>query len=218
MNQKLILTFTFLLLIFCTNISLCQFKNFGIKAGLNLSSAKIDYHAFNIEQPKNKIGYTAGIFYDYPLGKNFIISGEAAFSNRGYKSEIIITDEFGNELGRENITYNLNYIDFSVLPKYIFRNKTLSPYFSAGPVIAFKTGYKVHVPGINEDITDGLLDTLNKTTFGVKGGVGMEINKIIPQTLIAEIRYYTDIKNSFSNDFVTFKRNTMWELNLGIKF
>ena len=211
----------FIVLLFA-NISFSQFKNFGIKAGLNLSGARIDY-IFNIAQPINKIGFNAGLFYDFLNLHNFIISSEAGFSSRGYKDKIIVTDEFGNELDRFNITNSLNYIDISVLGKYIFTNKSVSPYISLGPVLAFYTGYSVSVPKDKGQFiiaaeNNALLDTLDKTTFGIKGGIGIEIKKIVPQTLIAEVRYYMDLKNSFSNNFVTFKRNMMWELNLGIKF
>jgi len=204
-----------------TNESYTQFKNFGIKGGVNLSSAKIDYSTLNIDQPKNKIGFNAGLFYDFLNFNEFIISGEAGFSNRGYEVEIVYVDEFGNVTDIYDASINLNYIDLSLSGKYILRKNSVSPYLTFGPVFAFYTGNSVSAPKARnslEEFFKPFLDTLDKTTFGIKGGIGMEINKVIPQTLIAEIRYYMDLKESFDNGLVTFKRNTMWEFNFGIKF
>lgn len=211
----------FLIVLLFANISFSQFKNFGIKAGLNLSGAKIDYSTLTIDQPKNKIGFNAGLFYDFLNFNDFIISGEAVFSNRGYKVEIIYTNEFGIVSDMFNATINLNYIDLSLSGKYIIRKKSVSPYLTIGPVFSFYTGNSVTAPRSEnslEEFFKPFLDKLDKTTFGIKGGVGIEINKVIPQTLITEVRYYVDLKESFNNGFVTFKRNMMWELNLGIKF
>lgn len=199
-----------------TNNSYSQFKNFGIKGGLNISGAKLVIPSLNVRQPKDKIGFNVGLFYDFLNFNNLIVSGEAGFSSRGYKD--IVTDEFGNDFFYN--TNSLNYIDISVIGKLIVRSKQINPYLSIGPVLAFYTGYSISAGRENVTLPEknDLLENLDKITYGIKIGIGIEINKIIPQTLIAEARYYTDLKESVDNGFLTFKTNKMWEFNLGVKF
>ncbi len=60
MNRKNVSVLVcFMSLLLFTNNCYSQFKNIGFKAGVNLSSAKIDFSTLNIVQPKNKMGKEA---------------------------------------------------------------------------------------------------------------------------------------------------------------
>lgn len=212
------------LMLLLSNVSYSQIKNFGIKGGLNLSNAELDYSIFNY-QPDIKTGFNIYLTYDFFNFKNVIISGEAGYSQKGYNDNLIVTDEFGNELGSYSIYNRLNYIDINAIAEFILRNKSVSPYFSLGPVLSFYTGYNTsssYAPYDSilnlSDYENPLLEKLKTSVIGLTAGAGIEINKVIPQTIITEVRYNFDLTNSFNNGFLNYQRNYLWQFNLGVKF
>ncbi|MBK8550442.1 MAG: hypothetical protein IPL53_05005 [Ignavibacteria bacterium] len=59
---------------------------------------------------------------------------------------------------------------------------------------------------------------LKNAVIGLITGAGMEINKVIPQTILAEVRYNFDLTNSYNDKGLDYQRNYLWQFNLGIKF
>jgi hypothetical protein len=125
--------------LFFVNYSFCQLKNFGIKGGLNLSNVNFDNPTLD-DYAKNYSGFNVDIFYDFLNFKNVSLSAEAGYSQKGYKFELINIDINGNTTGSENISYNLNYIETSVLGKFFLNTKYVNPYLSIGAVLGFYTG------------------------------------------------------------------------------
>ena len=221
MKAKALLIFTALSIIFLNDISFCQLSNFGIKGGLNLSNAELDYTGFNF-QPDNKTGFNVYLTYDFFNFKNVVISGEAGYSQKGYNDEIIVTNEFGEVYGSYTFYNRLNYIDINAIAEFILRYKSVSPYFSFGPVLSFYTGYNLSASGkydsLYQNYENSLFEKLKTSVIGLTAGAGVEINKVIPQTIITEVRYNFDLTNSFNNGFLNYKRNYLWQFNLGVKF
>lgn len=216
--------FIFIILPFLliSNNSYSQLKYFGIKGGLNLSNAELDYTGFNY-QHDNKTGFNAYLTYDLFRFNNLNLSGEAGYSQKGFDDELILTDEFGNEYGRATLYYRLNYIEINAIAEFIFRCKSVSPYFSVGPVLSFYTGYNSgssddRIDSLIQSYEDPLFENLKTSVIGIVAGAGAEINKVIPQTIIAEVRYNFDLTNSFNNGFLNYQRNYLWQFNLGVKF
>ena len=218
-NTRFILS-AFIVLFF-SNISYSQLSNFGIKGGLNLSNAELDYTGFNY-QPDNKTGFNVYLTYDFFNFKNVVISGEAGYSQKGYNDEIIVTNEFGEVQGSYTFYNRLNYIDINAIAEFILRYKSVSPYFSFGPVLSFYTGYNLSASGkydsLYQNYENRLFEKLKTSVIGLTAGAGIEINKVIPQTIITEVRYNFDLTNSFNNGFLNYKRNYLWQFNLGVKF
>lgn len=221
-KEKFVLAVSLLVLFTFTNDSFCQLKNLGIKGGLNVSDATIGHTFYTPDANEPRTGFNVSLFYDFLNFKNLSVSSEASYSQRGFKNEFIVTNEFGEETGSGTINNLLNYIDFSAIAKLIIRNNSVSPYASAGPVVAFNTGYSTKISGDNvasvSSIENELFEEMKKTSLGIKAGVGAEFNRIIPQTIILEGRFYTDLTNIYKSEFLEFKRNQVWEVNLGIKF
>ena len=219
MNSKSLLFISVLLLL--SNVSFSQLKNFGIKGGLNLSNAELDYTEFKIQRD-NKAGFNIYLIYDFLSLNNVVISGEAGYSQKGFTLPVIITNEFGEETGSFNINNRLNYIDINAVAEFILRNSSVSPYFSIGPVLSFYTGYKVSASdgkdSLYQNYEDPLFEKLKSPVLGLITGAGVEINKVIPQTIITEVRYNFDLTNSFNNGFLNYQRNYLWQFNLGVKF
>ena len=132
-NQFILSAF---IVLFFSNISYSQLSNFGIKGGLNLSNAELDYTGFNY-QPDNKTGFNVYLTYDFFNFKNVVISGEAGYSQKGYNDEIIVTNEFGEVGGSYSFYNRLNYIDINAIAAFLLRYKSVSTYYSFGPVLSY---------------------------------------------------------------------------------
>jgi hypothetical protein len=194
-----------------TGFSHSQLKNFGIKGGLNLSNAELDYTELSLKR-NNKTGFNAYLFYDFLNFKNVIISGEAGYSQKGFNDEVFKTNELGEPSGSYEVYNRVDYIDINAIAQFIVRNKSLSPYFSLGPVLSIKVGSN------SEEGFDILFDQLKSPVLGLITGAGVEINNVIPQTLLTEVRFNFDLTNSFNNGFLNYQRNYVWQFNAGIKF
>jgi len=221
MKAKALLIVTALSIILLNDISFCQLSNFGVKGGLNLSNAELDYTSYNFQRDI-KTGFNIYLTYDFFNFKNVIISGEAGYSQKGYNDEIIVTNEFGEVVGSYTFYNRLNYIDINALAEFILRNKSVSPYFLFGPVLSFYTGYNLSASGkydsLYQNYENPLFEKLKTSVIGLTAGAGIEINKVIPQTIITEVRYNFDLTNSFNNGFLNYQRNYLWQFNLGVKF
>lgn len=226
MKTKTLLFISVFLLL--SNVSFSQLKNIGIKGGLNLSNADLESDLFSKIDlySDNKTGFNIYLTYDFLNFSSIMITGEAGYSQKGYNEKLTVTDEFGNELGSYIIYNRLNYIDINAIAEiFILRNKTVCPYFSLGPVVSIYTGYNSSssyapydsILNANGD-ENPLLEKLKSPVLGMISGAGVEINKVIPQTIIAEVRYNLDLTNSFNNGYLKFKRNYLWQFNLGVKF
>ena len=222
MKANKLFIITILSFLFISNYSFSQLKNFGIKGGLNLSNAELDYTGFNY-QPDNKTGFNAYLTYDFFRFNNLNLSGEAGYSQKGFNDELIFTDEFGNEYGSATLYYRLNYIEINAIADFILRCKSVSPYFSVGPVLSFYTGYNSgssdgRIDSLIQNEENPLFEKLKTSVIGMVAGAGAEINKVIPQTIITEVRFNFDLTNSFNNGFLNYQRNYLWQFNLGVKF
>jgi len=213
--------FSLMVLIF-SDRSVAQLKNIGIKGGLNLSNAELDYTKFGDVDYDSKTGFNVYLFYDFFNFKNVIISGEAGYNQKGFNQTVNASP--GGVLPDLNYTlYNrLGYFDFNAIAQFILPGNSVSPYLSLGPVLSIKTSSSSSITGIDNDTlilsgANDLFDDLKSPVLGIMGGLGIQINKVIPQTLIVEVRYNADLTNSFKNSGLNYVRNYLWQFNIGIK-
>ncbi len=225
-NSKCIFVFRailfFLMVLFFSDQSVAQLKNLGIKGGLNLSNAELDYSKFGDVNYDSKTGFNVYLFYDFFNFKNVIISGEAGYNQKGFNQTVNASP--GGVLPDLNYTlYNrLGYFDFNAIAQFILPGNSVSPYLSLGPVLSIKTSSSSSITGSDYDTlilsgANDLFDDLKSPVLGIMGGLGIQINKVIPQTLIIEVRYNADITNSFKNSGLNYVRNYLWQFNIGIK-
>ena len=213
--------FSLMVLIF-SDRSVAQLKNIGIKGGLNLSNAELDYTKFGDVDYDSKTGFNVYLFYDFFNFKNVIISGEAGYNQKGFNQTVNASP--GGVLPDLNYTlYNrLGYFDFNAIAQFILPGNSVSPYLSLGPVLSIKTSSSSSITGSDYDTlilsgANDLFDDLKSPVLGIMGGLGIQINKVIPQTLIIEVRYNADLTNSFKNSGLNYVRNYLWQFNIGIK-
>jgi len=212
----------FAVIIFTSNYAIPQFKNLGIKTGINLSNTDLKLNSSSAETI-NRTGFNITLFYSFFKFKNASISTEMGYSQKGYKNKILLTNELGETIGVEFINNKLDYFDLSLIGKVFLETTSINPYLSAGPVIGIYAGHNTSltVSGYDGIISQNneMLGNMKRTTFGIKFGAGVEIKKVISNSsIIVETRYNRDLSNSKDNDISSELKNRLIEFNLGIQF
>ena len=72
--------------------SLTFAQQFGLKAGMNVSSLSKDA---SMSDTKSKIGFNAGVFMNAPLAESFSIQPELLYSQMGNKATVTTTSTVG---------------------------------------------------------------------------------------------------------------------------
>lgn len=107
------------------------YRQFGIKAGMNISNVKTDVPSYTT---KDIIGGNLSITYDRVHFRFLTVGGEFNWVQRGFTFPIIMTDSVGTTLGLADLRNKFNY--FSVPLKlgvqfgnrvYIFGNAAFIP-------------------------------------------------------------------------------------------
>ncbi|HMQ68980.1 MAG TPA: outer membrane beta-barrel protein [Ignavibacteria bacterium] len=225
-NLKWTLVFTAILfsliVLSISENSFAQLKNLGIKGGLNLSNARLDYTNFGDAEYDSKTGFNVYLFYDFLNYKNVIISGEMGYNQKGFNQTVSTAAQGGIPAINYTLYNRLGYFDINALARFILPGSSVSPYISVGPVLSIKTSNSSSSSGSDLDTlvvnaANNLFGQLKSPVLGIIGGMGIQINKVIPQTIILEVRYNADLTNSFKNSGLNYVRNYLWQFNLGIK-
>lgn len=199
-----------------------QPKNSGAKVGINFSN--FSDPNFFIKNGEYLLGFNAYLFYDYFQVENFILGAEAGFNRKGWRIKVRTTGETGNEFGEAFINQKTNYVTVSNPIKFGIELDGIKPYLIIAPRVDFYTGYSVSTDGFSREVDsaivntpDELLENLSKTVFGINGGIGLELRRLLPKTLMLETRYQLDLTNSYESNLRSL-RNKSIEILVGIKF
>lgn len=167
-------------------------QQFGIKAGMNISSLNGD-----VENVKSKVGFSAGVFAQFPISSQFTFQPEVLYSGQGAK---------GKEDGFE-ATWSIDYIAVPLMFKYNLAEKFS---LEAGPQIGFLMSSKLKGDGESVDIKD----EMKSTDFAINLGANYDI---MPNLFIGA-RYSAGLTNIIkdSDDFKV--RNNVFSVSLGYKF
>lgn len=133
-------------------------QTFGLKGGLNISYISNYYE--EPANPKSKIGFNAGVFYNQSLNEKLKIQPELLYSSKGMKYK------YGTE-------------EFSYLSLPVFIQYSIVPnlYIEAGPEISYLLSSKDKFNG-NEDYYGETIDNMEdmkKIDFGLGLGLGYNI-------------------------------------------
>ena len=195
--------------------SLTFAQQFGIKAGMNVSSLSTDSE---LSDQASKIGFNAGVFMNAPIAENFSIQPELLYNNLGSKVTLTET-EIGGTTYRNEYARHLDYITVPVMFQY---NATPSFYLEAGPEFGFMVSardkYKSTENGTPQNVFESDLDTddFNKFNFGVGLGAGYYF---IPNVGLTA-RYvagFTDIAKDRPSGSDAVKNN-VFQVGLAYKF
>ncbi|MCJ8496771.1 PorT family protein [Chryseobacterium salipaludis] len=151
--------------------SLAFAQQFGIKAGMNVSSLSDDA---TLSDQSSKIGFNAGVFMNAPIAENFSIQPEILYNNLGSKVTLTKTD-VGNTTYRTEYARHLDYITVPVMFQY---NATPAFYLEAGPEFGLMVSAKDKLKSTENGNTTGTVtsdistDNFNTFNFGVGLGAG----------------------------------------------
>lgn len=171
-------------------VAQAQHATFGLKAGVNAASIKVD----NGEDFEAKAGFHAGGLAHIHINRHFAIQPEVMYSMQG------------GEDGDDNYKVKLNYINVPVLAQYMFSDGFR---VQAGPQIGFLTSAKVKVDDVEVDIDDDYKSV--DISFVLGGGY------LFKNGLGIDARYNIGITNiRDANDFEG--RNRVFQAGLFYQF
>ena len=135
-----------------TICSFSQSAKLGVKAGLNISSLKIE----DFDNTDSRLGLHAGLLAHIHLAPSWAVQPELVYSAEGGKVD------FG---GGSEATYKNDYVNIPVMLQYMFDNGFR---IEAGPQLGLLVSSKIEDENDNEEDADDVFKTTN-----VSLGVGL---------------------------------------------
>jgi hypothetical protein len=135
-----------------TIFSFSQSAKLGVKAGLNISSLKIE----DFDNTDSRLGLHAGLLAHIHLAPSWAVQPELVYSAEGGKVD------FG---GGSEATYKNDYVNIPVMLQYMFDNGFR---IEAGPQLGLLVSSKIEDENDNEEDADDVFKTTN-----VSLGVGL---------------------------------------------
>lgn len=158
-------------------------QEFGLRAGVNITSQEADGDGITIETD-SKTGFYVGAIAKFGLADALKLRLELNYATYGYKFEF----------ADEETTTNLNHLDIPILFEYNLRlGDALGAYVNAGPQI----GYALSGSDDDEDID---FDEYNRLDFGLAFGGGVGFGVAGDNMLYLEIRYFLGLANLNDSD------------------
>lgn len=189
--------------------SLTFAQQFGVKAGMNISSLSQEE---GLDDQGSKIGFNAGLFMNAPLAENFSIQPELIYTQYGSKYDDTVLN--GNRI---SFAKNLDYIALPVMFQY---NATPEFYLEAGPEFGLLVSAKDKAKNESDnDViyeSDNFKDRLNGFNFGVGLGAGYYFTPNIGLTA-RYVAGFTDIYKDGENSGDAVKNN-VFQVGLAYKF
>ena len=138
-----------LVIVSLTTLGASAQVNFGLKAGMNISTLRGD----GVEKANSLIGANVGAFVNIPVSTTFSFQPEVLYSMEGAKEDVFDTKIM------------LNYVNIPLMLKYT----DASGFFGElGPQIGFLTSAKSKINGNTADVKD----LFKSTNFSLGIGAG----------------------------------------------
>ena len=200
--KKLVLT----LAVAASSLTFAQ--QFGVKAGMNVSSLSEDA---DLSDQKSKIGFNAGVFMNLPLGASFSIQPELLYTQYGSKSNYEL-------LG---VKYSAStHLDYIALPVMVQYNVLPQFYLEAGPELGLSVSAKNKVKNETTNTTLAESDNYKDDINGLNVGIGLGAGYYFTENIGVTARYVagvTDyVKNRPSNSDKV--QNNVFQVGLAYKF
>ena len=197
--------------------SLTFAQQFGLKAGMNVSSLSKDA---SMSDTKSKIGFNAGVFMNAPLAESFSIQPELLYSQMGNKSTITTSSTIGANTITTKTTGSTD-LDYVTLPVMFQYKATPNFYLEAGPEFGFLVNSKVKSDNeFTEAIGNEIYkkDNMNSFNFGLGLGAGYYFTPNIGITA-RYVAGFTDVTKENSDVTTNAKnRNNTFQAGLAFKF
>ncbi|NDW19324.1 PorT family protein [Dysgonomonas sp. 216] len=152
------------LLLFCLNINLLAQTpiRFGVKAGLNMSTAFVE----DASESKFRLGYKVGATAEYSFNRNFMIQSGLFFSVKGSKLEDLNVNDYVGGTPDFTHTFNQLYLELPLYGSYkLHVRDNLNVVLGAGPYIGYGIGGKTKQKLNNGTWSNGVTQ-IEWDTFG----------------------------------------------------
>ncbi len=204
--------------------SLTFAQQFGLKAGMNVSSLSDDA---TMDDNKSKIGFNAGVFMNAPLAESFSIQPELLYSQMGNKAITTTTSTVGGSSITTKTTGSTD-LDYVTVPVMFQYKATPSFYLEAGPEFGLMVSGKAKgdrttttttgtaTTTSTSSVSEDIKDNLNTFNFGVGIGAGYYFTPNVGLTA-RYVAGVTDIAKDrpSGSDAV---RNNLFQVGLAYKF
>ncbi|WP_123776025.1 outer membrane beta-barrel protein [Brumimicrobium aurantiacum] len=159
--------FTILVLLFALPV-LGQNHHVGLKGGVNWTNVRAKN---SFENTKYKIGYTAGLSYQYQLKNNYHFGLDFIYAQKGFDDIIVFTDDFGNSTGTKYTSeFDYNYFSIPLKAGFSVGNK-LSSFMNIGIVPSWLTSAVYRSPANKSSWEGVVLDVTDEVTKFDLGGL-----------------------------------------------
>ena len=216
-------TIVVLVLIFLfSSISNSQiYKGFGVKLGTSIAR-QTDAPYFTVPSLKIKFGFSAGIFKEIHLIDKLNLVTGINYVQKGALMEFINTNELGQDLGKDYIHRNVNFVNLEVLGKFNLNTGIYYPYILAGLRMDVLASSNNTLNGSELDYNVYGSPINNNKTFGGIIGLGFEYKPSKLFTLLLEGTYNPDFtylgEHIDSEGFPAYLKSNSFDIRTGIKF
>jgi opacity protein-like surface antigen len=136
----------------------------GAKGGFSISDLYWDPNP-GIEM-NNEAGFAAGLFIEYRLFKNFSVSLEPQYVEKGAqaKSTVLLVVDY---------KFKFNYLQVPFNLKFAVPTKQATPYILAGPVYSYNVYAKLKISAGDYKANEDFQDFIKKSDLGANVGAGV---------------------------------------------
>lgn len=194
--KNLLALFCFFCLLATTQLSA---QHFGLRAGVNSTSAKIDVSGIDIDTD-GQTNLMLGLFFNVPIGTNLIsIQPEINYLNRGYSFDL--------NIGNNSFEQTFAFIDLGALVRLNFgTDDGLGFYVGAGPYLSYVVSGKVTDINGERDV-DFDSDPIKRSGLQFAGVGGLTFGRNLK--FFVEARYMGSISNLSDEEESNVKQNSI---------
>jgi hypothetical protein len=210
MRRVLFLSLVFVALI-SHDTSAQLIKQFGVKVAVTSANQGFDYSQMSDLQMKRRVGFDVGVFAEWLDIPVLSIISQIEYAQKGSGMEFVVTGPSGPQsLGTTKLYSRLDYLSVPILLKLRLQSSVITPYLLAGPRLDILMSYQS-----DEGVLNSLYDQFKKTTLGGSVGVGVQIQSLLPVTILVEGRYNIDLSDSYETNLLKV-RNNSFDFWLGV--
>jgi hypothetical protein len=189
-----------------------QPRHFGVKVALTSATHDLEFANGVSFDGQRRVGFNVGAFvewFDHPF---FSLVSQIEYAQRGMGFPVVEVDSMGNPLRELTFFSRLDYLSFPLLAKFRYPIGSLTPYLLVGPRLDILLSYQS-----DGNLFNSLYRGFSTTSVGGSAGIGVEVSKVFPTDIIAEVRYNRDLTVPYSTRYLS-GGNSSYDFWLGVNF
>jgi hypothetical protein len=189
-------------------------RSFGFKAAITSANQDFEYSLFSTDlKMKRRVGFNFGVYAEWLDIPYLSLVSQVEYAQRGMGMDFLITGSQGPQaLGTKTIFSRVDYISIPILLKFRLQGSVITPYVLAGPRLDVLAGYESP-----DGVFNSVYDTFKHTTLGGSVAGGLQIQSVLPVTIVVEARYNLDFVDSYETTLLKV-RNNSFDFWLGLAF